>query len=203
MKKIKIVILLLVTILIIIRSDYVIATNGNHQDVFIHISLNKTKFLEGESVRVTINITNHGNEIIYSEDYCFTFMLIYPKGSEKELFLTSNASYGKIFPNENYERTFPLLAYTDDKNIWQGIGYLPVGHYKICAVYNSKTNLPYSKGNPYNETISNILNFEIISKDKSSEDENEKFILIFNIIPILIVIVIFIILIFLKYLKRI
>ena len=146
--------------------------NNNTQPVIINISMAKQQFSINEPINVTVNITNNGTENINRDGYCFTFILEH-NGTTTELFCPYNASMGTILPGECFVQTIDLLEYSSNLDSWEDIGNLPAGNYSLRAVYGSQTNPWFNEtAIPYNETASDIMQFEIISDGDISIEDN-------------------------------
>lgn len=139
--------------------------------VTIHISLNKSVFQKNEEgLFIIVNLTNNGNATIYGEDYCYNFILTFPNGTKKELFIAANGSCDYTLPSESNVRERWLYQYSfDDNSKYKGIEeLLEHGVYKIYAIYKSSTAKPtpwWSAEDmaqlPYGETTSNEIEFEV------------------------------------------
>ncbi len=156
-------------------------------DIIIKITIGKAEFLKNESIYVTVNITNNGNESIYRSGYCYTFILTFPNEMQKECFCPYNNTMGVIKPGESFKQIINLSEYSYEPETWKHIGNLPIGKYSIYAVYNSKTNPWYDESIPYNETFSNTLYFEI--SDKGDNNNVWSFITTYLLPPIIAVII--------------
>ena len=130
-------------------------------DVNITISMKKSEFSTNDKViNITVNITNNGDEVINMSGFCYSFVVVFPDGSQREVFCNFNNTRGLIGTNESFEQTVNLLEYSY-VDTSQKIDLTSAGKYSIYAIYNSKNN-PWGGFFPYEEASSNTLCFRII-----------------------------------------
>jgi len=136
--------------------------NSIVSNAIITISMNET-FSTNCSIYILVNITNEGSQNINGCGFCYTFLLTYPNGFEKELFCPFNNSMGIIKKEHYFEQTIDLKDFSNDTDTWKVIGNLSVGNYEIYAIYRSDNN-PWedSLNFPYDRAISNVENFKIV-----------------------------------------
>ena len=122
-------------------------------------------------INITVNITNNRHKNIPRSGYCYTFILEWPDGTNKECFCPFNNTMDIITPHSSFEQTINLLEFSYNQDTWERIGKLPIGCYTIYAVYKSETN-PWSVSLPYNKTTSNSLTFEVVTNNTNGGNGN-------------------------------
>ena len=136
--------------------------NSRESNAIITISMNET-FSKNCSIDILVNIRNKGEQNISGCGFCYTFLLTYPNGFEKELFCPFNNSMGIIEQEHYFEQTIDLRKFSNNTDTWKAIGNIPDGNYEIYAIYGSENN-PWedSLNFPYEKAISNKVNFKIV-----------------------------------------